>query len=91
MELSEFKKIVDNGKIFSVRFIKRTDGTVRNMVARTRVHSEGSGRNWNPDDLGLLCVYDMKARGFRHVPVENILRVTSRGKTFITEYGKLRA
>ena len=90
MELQELKNIVQDGKIFSVRFIKRTDGTERLMVARTGTVFESDPslrRNWDPDDKNLLLVYDLQNKGLRHVPAENVIEVKAHKKTFTTRNG----
>jgi len=83
MELSKLRELVQDGKIFSCTFVKRGDGQLRHMVARTGVHKNAadSERNWDPDDKGLLCVYDMQKRGYRHIPIEGIQVITVRKQT----------
>ena len=80
MELSKLKSLVGNGKIFSVLFIKRSDGTERKMVARTGVKKgvTGRGSSYDPESKNLLTVFDMQKRAFRTIPVENILEVRAK-------------
>lgn len=77
MDVSALKKLVGDGKIFSCRFIKRSDGTVRRMVARTgvKIGVTGKGSAYDPEAKGLLTVYDMEKRGFRTIPSENVIEV----------------
>lgn len=81
MEVSELRKIVGDGKIFSATFRKRTDGTVRRMVARTGVHSgtAGGSLGYDPDLNNLLPVFDLQARGYRTIPAENVTHVRAKG------------
>jgi len=86
MELPELKKLVSDGKFFSAKFVKRTDGTTRRMLCRTGVKSEGSGRNWNPDDKGLLTVWDCQKLGFRHIPADAVLELRVRGQVITRDF-----
>ena len=84
MELSALKSLVADGRFFGVKFIKRTDGTLRSMTARTGVvppPSPHSGeRNWDPDDKGLLQVWDVQKRAYRMIPAENICELSVHGQ-----------
>lgn len=84
MELSEFKGLVADGKFFSVKFIKRTDGRMRTMLCRTGVipppSPHAGERHWNPDDKGLLQVWDCHAKGYRMIPVENLREISAHGQ-----------
>lgn len=84
MKLAELKSIVQNGKFFTVVFIKRTDGTVRTMRARTGVvrHLIGGERRYDPDQKGLLIVYDIEKRGYRAIPSENVMGIRANGKIY---------
>jgi len=52
------------GKIFSVKFVKRTTGEVREMVARTGVkaHLKGGDAAYKFGEKALLSVYDLQAK-----------------------------
>jgi len=72
------------GKIFSVSFIKRTDGSLRRMVCRTGVtrHLKGTGKSRDPA-LGLISVFDVaRGSGYRSIPKENIIEATIGGQTY---------
>jgi len=61
------QKIADiaDGHIFHVAFIKRTDGTVRNMQCRkgVAIGIVGVGQGFKPEDHNLITVFDVvKAR-----------------------------
>ena len=55
-------------KIFTVTFTKK-DGTIRVMNARRGVTKGvvGVGLPYNAEEKGLITVYDMQARAFRHI------------------------
>ena len=56
-----FEKIDNsNGKIFRTKFIKKSNGKMRSMLARTNVRKnlKGKGR-FDPKEYGLRRVYDM--------------------------------
>lgn len=82
MQVSELKSLIGNGKIASVTFIKRTDGSKRRMVCRTgvRVGLTGEGAVYDPEPKNLLLVYDMQKKGYRMIPAENVLEVHARGE-----------
>ena len=77
MELSKLKSLVSDGLIFSVTFIKRSDGRERKMLARMGVKKgvTGRGSSYDPESKNLLTVFDMQKQAFRTVPVENILEL----------------
>lgn len=65
-----------DGKIFTVDFTKK-DGTLRTMNARLGVKKgvKGVGKNYNPSDYDLLCVYDMQKAAFRTIGLDTVSRV----------------
>ena len=83
MELQRLKSLVGDGKIFGVKFIRRTDGALRTMACRTGVHyypPPGSEPcHWEPSDKGLLQVWDVHKRGFRMIPADSVQEVSVRG------------
>jgi hypothetical protein len=81
MDLDQVKKLVSDGKFFSVEFIKRSDGQLRRMLARTGVTSglTGEGRNYNPDTHNLITVFDVQKRAYRNIPVDNITWIKAHG------------
>lgn len=78
------KELVGNGRFFGVKFIKRTDGSLRSMVARTGVKpppsKTGTHREWDPEEKGLLQVWDVQKRGFRMIPAENVQELRCGGQ-----------
>lgn len=85
-----FKKA--NGTLVSVRFVKRTNGEVRNMLARTSVKKgvKGVGLKFSPKNKNLMGVYDFQKvregadpwKCYRFVPVDAVLSMRVRGKTY---------
>lgn len=71
-----------SGKIFSIRFTKRTDGTTRLMNCRTGVvsHLKGGSPAYNAKEKGLMTVFDMSKMGFRSIPIEGITEIKVRGE-----------
>lgn len=70
-----------NGRFFGVRFIKRTNGQLREMVCRIGVAKgvKGSGQSFDPDAKGLITVWDTTEQGFRMIPVENLIALKCGG------------
>jgi hypothetical protein len=73
-----------NGTVFRATFVKRTDGTVRNLVGRLDVQKgiTGAGMAYDPFDKGLMTVYDFQKKGFRMVNLEALTEVVVRGHTY---------
>jgi hypothetical protein len=76
------------GRIFSIRFIKRTNGETREMLCRTGVKKylvndpKKPGLNFSAH--GLIPVYDMQAedpeKGYRSIPIEGITEIKMHGE-----------
>lgn len=64
------------GKFFTVTFIKK-DGSERVMNARlgVKVYLKGGELPYNPDEKGLIPVYDVKTGGYRMVNVNTIKKL----------------
>ncbi len=94
MTLDEFKDQVDDGQIFSVSFVKKTTGEVRNMVARRGVKKgvKGVVKNRREEDEihNVLTVYDMQKivpgqdekGAFRRINLEGLISVTLHRKVW---------
>ena len=74
----------DDGKMFSVEFIKRTTGETREMICRRGVlsHLKGGDAAYDPKENGLLWVFDTQKDGYRSIPLENVIKVKIRGVTY---------
>lgn len=69
------------GRFFSIRFIKRTDGTVREMLCRYGVqsHKRGGESAYDFKEHKLVCVFDVHKNGYRSIPIEGMLDITING------------
>jgi len=74
----------ESGHIFAVEFVKRTDGSIREMLCRTGVTkgTKGGSMGYDPANHGLLSVYDMQKQGFRSIPVDAILHLSMDGQRY---------
>lgn len=68
--------IKSNGKFFSVVFVKRTTGEIRQMTARLGVKSylKGGVLSYDAKSLGLITAFDVAKKDYRSIPIENILK-----------------
>ena len=82
--LRNLQNLVDDGSIFYVEFIKRTTGELRKMQCRLGVkkHLKGGSKAYDSAAKNLLTVFDMKAEGYRSIPLESIQCLTIGGQTF---------
>lgn len=73
-----------SGKIFTVRFYKRTTGEFRVMNCRGRVLKglTGGELKFDPESKGLITVFDMQACQYRMINCDTIQEVTVGGVTF---------
>jgi hypothetical protein len=62
LTLKEFIEQTNDGRTFTVEFVKRGDGSLRVMNCRRGVKKgvKGVGMAYNPADYALLNVYDMQ-------------------------------
>lgn len=67
------------GKIFAVRFIKRSTGQKRHMVCRQGVKAHlvenPTKEPINFKANGLIPVFDMEANAYRSIPIEGIIEL----------------
>lgn len=70
--------------IFSVVFIKRTTGELREMQCRLNCSKDvkGGERSYDPAEKSLLVVYDTVKLGWRSIPVDAIQSAKIRGITY---------
>lgn len=73
-----------NGKIFTVMFIKKTNGAYREMNCRlgVTVGVNGKGRNFTPGDYDLLGVYDMQKHDHRMVNLRSVVGLNINGESY---------
>ena len=79
------KMLQDNnktGNIYAASVQKRTDGTIRKMICRGKVVKglRGGTMKFNPLERDLVQVYDMRKKGYRLIPCENVLSIKAKGK-----------
>ena len=79
-KLLEDHKRFGAGRIFTVIFIKRTNGERRVMNARFGVHRyvKGVGRKYEPKEKRLIGCYDVtkeKGKGYRMINLDSILEL----------------
>jgi len=72
------------GRLFSVTFIKRSDGSERTIVARVGVTraQKHKGMGFNPRGKKLIVVFDVTERKYKCVPIEGIEAVCCRGRRY---------
>lgn len=71
-----------NGKIFAVRFTKRTTGEQREMICRLGVksHLKGGSPAYDREAHKLICVFDMNKNDYRSIPTDGITEVKVDGR-----------
>lgn len=81
---ANLKNLVSDGAIFSVEFVKRSNGQLRKMVCRMGVkkYLKGGGKAYKSKTYDLLTVFDMKNKGYRSIPVDAIQRLCVNGQVF---------
>jgi hypothetical protein len=77
---------VDDDKVFTVTFVKRSNGKIRVMNCRKGVkkHLKGGEKKYDPKKKNLVCVFDMdkKVLDYRSIALESILKISMRGEVF---------
>lgn len=73
------------GRVFSVSFVKRTNGEVRTMNCRTGVHKgvKGTGSKIDPSKYGLMTVFDMHSKNYRMINLDRLLTAQIAGTEYI--------
>jgi hypothetical protein len=74
-----------HGLIFSCKFVKRTDNTIRTGTFRTGVQKgvKGVGLGFDPKAKRLLSVFDMSIQQFRFLNLNDLLEATIAGTHYI--------
>lgn len=70
-----------NGRFFRVSFIKRSNGELRTMIARTGVSKDvnGQGLAFEPRSKNLRVVRDVQKKAFRMIPLDAVQSFQSGG------------
>lgn len=97
MTLKEFRKHASNGAIFTIKFVKRTDGTIRIMNARFGVtkYLKGGSLSYDPASHNLMGCYDVKGNpdipdssaGYRMINLETLIELKYKGRVWTWENG----
>lgn len=80
LEVQMVLDLIDAAKdrFFSVTFVKRTTGELRRMNCRRNVGGMANVPVQTSDEarrLGVVTVYDVKASGFRRIPLDSVLEI----------------
>lgn len=73
--------------IFTAEFVKK-DKTSRKMNCRTGVtkHLNPNPSRQKPDmPTNMLTVYDLQAKGYRHINLETVTKIVAEGTTFVVK------
>lgn len=81
--VADIEPKINDGRIFTVIFIKRTNDKERWMQARTGVKKgvKGVGLRFDPRSRNLIPVYDVRKRAFRFISCERIEELRHHGVT----------
>lgn len=84
LTVAEFTAATEGGRIFTVEFTKRTDGSHRVMNCRRGVSKgvTGIGLAFDPGPKALLPVYDLQADGYRFVSLDSLIALRLNGKRY---------
>ena len=76
-------------RFFGVKFVKRTDNSVRTMLCKLGVVNwggnkqiTGSGLKFDPEAKRLLPVFDVNKKAYRMVNLETIMELRFGGKIY---------
>ena len=83
---------VTNGKIFSSTFIKK-DGSHRLLTGRLKVtkglKENAKPRPYDPSKYNLVCVYDMKAEGYRMINFNTLITFSINKEKYLIEQSEV--
>lgn len=77
----------NEGKLFSVLFIKRTTGEQRRLCGRFGVEQylKGGQAAYNFLEKGLICVFDIQKMAYRTINLETLLELNINGESYKVE------
>lgn len=83
------KYILQTDSDFRVRFLKRTDGSIREMhcTRNLPVPSKGGVLAFDPKQHKLIHVWDFSKMDYRFIPADSILAVEIDGIWYLTSEG----
>lgn len=83
----DVRKLIEktDGAIFMVKFQKRSDGTIRNMVCQTNYVDGLSAKLDKKEprdnrDYALVTVWSIIDKGYRSIPLDGVISLTIDGK-----------
>lgn len=88
MNDEQLRSLLHTGRVVRVRFVKRTNGKIREIVGRTGVRKgvNGKGAKYSFKDRGLVVLEDFglaktkpTRECYRAVPIDGILEITADG------------
>ena len=81
-KIETLKKVSENGKIFSVSFIKK-DGSIRNMTCRKGVKKYlKGGKNTVSHISKYVTIYSINDKGYRNINTNTLKQVKGSGKIY---------
>jgi hypothetical protein len=77
---------IRNGQIFTAIFTKK-DGSKRVMNCRRGVKKDltGRGHNYNPEDHGLMSVFDMQKKEYRMLNYKTTTEIRTNKKRYLVK------
>ena len=71
-----------SGRVFSVLFVKRSNGELRRMVCRggVKAHLKGGDQTYDPAEHKLAVVFDMQKSAYRSIALDAVVEVAHDGK-----------
>ena len=78
----QFREFVgDKDRLFSVTF-RKSDGSIRKMVARLNVTSylTGGGARYNAAERNNIVVFSMRDKAYRTIKIDNLLSIKANGE-----------
>ena len=82
MDKQEIKALVSDGHFFTVEFVKRSTGQLRKLNGLVKRPKPDSKPAYNFDHHNLIPMWSIKDKGYRAVPIENILWIRAKGKFY---------
>jgi len=83
-EARQMVKDYSGSQIFTVTFVKRTTGEIRQMNCRKGVYkgTKGGELKFNPVSKGLVGVYDMKKGKHRFISLDEIKKISLKSEVY---------
>ena len=77
----ELLAVLDDGKIFTVSFTKRTTGQPRTMNCRRGVQHDlvGAGKGYDDSEKQLMTVWSLDSEGYRTIPLDAVHELKHHG------------